>query len=138
MLVRASAAAARACRASGASVQPRAAFSSTPSALGDLFNPTEEHQALRDMVRSFAQDKVDPQRLEHDREEKFNHALFKELGDLGLLGVTTDVEYGGSGMDATAACIVHEELSRPIRASACRTSRTLALRQQPRANGNED
>jgi alkylation response protein AidB-like acyl-CoA dehydrogenase len=32
-------------------------------------------------------------------------------GDLGLLGVTVDVEHGGSGMDATAAVIVHEELS---------------------------
>ncbi len=77
----------------------------------DPFNPTEEHQALRDMVRQFAVNEVDPQRLEHDREEKFNHELFKKCGDLGLLGVTTSVEYGGSGMDATAANIVHEELS---------------------------
>ena len=77
----------------------------------DPFNPTEEHQALRDMVRQFAVNEVDPQRLEHDREEKFNHELFKKCGELGLLGVTTSVEYGGSGMDATAANIVHEELS---------------------------
>jgi isovaleryl-CoA dehydrogenase len=111
------------CAAPGAAPQPSspapppaaaaaASFFSTTGASGrDLFNPTEEHQALRDMVRSFAQDEVDPQRLEHDREEKFNHALFRKCGELGLLGVTTDVEYGGSGMDATAACIVHEELS---------------------------
>ena len=75
------------------------------------FNPTDEHQALRDMVRQFAVNEVDPQRLEHDREEKFNHELFKKCGELGLLGVTTSVDYGGSGMDATAANIVHEELS---------------------------
>jgi len=66
---------------------------------------------LRDTVRNFAVNEVDPQRLEFDREEKFNYPLFQKCGDLGLLGVTTDVEYGGSGMDATAACIVHEELS---------------------------
>lgn len=90
---------------------PRRAFSSSRPAAFDLFNPTEEHLQLRNMVRDFAQEQVDPQRLEHDREEKFNHELFKKLGELGLLGVTTDVEYGGSGMDATAACIVHEELS---------------------------
>ncbi|CAM9395907.1 unnamed protein product, partial [Sphacelaria rigidula] len=41
----------------------------------------------------------------------FNAEVFRSLGDLGLLGVTVPPEYGGSGMDATAACIVHEELS---------------------------
>jgi len=66
---------------------------------------------LREMVKSFSEDRVDPQALEHDREEKFNHALFKELGDLGLLGMTVDEKYGGSGMDPTAAVIVHEELA---------------------------
>merc|ERR1719261_1169565 len=63
------------------------------------------------MVRQFTVDEVDPQRLEYDREEKFNLPLFRKLGDLGLLGVTASTEYGGSGMDATAACIAHEELS---------------------------
>jgi len=77
----------------------------------DLFNPTEEHAALREMVRSFAENEVDPQALEHDKLEKFNVELFRQLGDLGLLGITVDPEYGGSGMDATAAVIVHEELS---------------------------
>jgi len=76
-----------------------------------LFNPTEEHAALREMVRSFAENEVDPQALEHDKLEKFNVELFRQLGDLGLLGITVDPEYGGSGMDATAAVIVHEELS---------------------------
>lgn len=76
-----------------------------------MFNPTETHSALREMVRSFAEDLVDPQALEHDREEKFNIDLFRQLGDQGLLGVTVDPRWGGSGMDATAAVIVHEELS---------------------------
>ncbi|KAL3904855.1 MAG: hypothetical protein SGPRY_011134, partial [Prymnesium sp.] len=49
--------------------------------------------------------------LSYNREERFNAALFQRAGELGLLGVTVDPEYGGSGMDATAACIVHEELS---------------------------
>merc|ERR1719451_175992 len=40
-----------------------------------------------------------------------NVPLFRKLGELGLLGVTVPEEYGGSGMDATAAVIVHEELS---------------------------
>ena len=77
----------------------------------DLFNPTEEHAALREMVRSFADNEVRPQALEFNREEKFNRPLFEKCGELGLLGVTVPEEYGGSGMDATAAVIVHEELA---------------------------
>lgn len=49
--------------------------------------------------------------LDHNSEEKFNAEVFRRLGELGLLGVTVPPEYGGSGMDASAACIVHEELS---------------------------
>jgi isovaleryl-CoA dehydrogenase len=79
--------------------------------MADLFNPTEEHRALRDMVRSFAEREVWPQALEHDRDERFNHPLFKRLGALGLLGITVFERWGGSGMDATAAVIAHEELS---------------------------
>merc|ERR1711934_587606 len=78
---------------------------------GDMFNPTEEHKMLRSMVRQFAEEQVDPQAMEHDRAEKFNVDLFRQLGELGLLGVTVDEKYGGSGMDATAATLVHEELS---------------------------
>ncbi|CAM9274872.1 unnamed protein product [Scytosiphon promiscuus] len=63
------------------------------------------------MVRSFVENEVDPQALQYNREEKFNAGVFNRLGELGLLGVTVNPEYGGSGMDATAACIVHEELS---------------------------
>lgn len=77
----------------------------------DLYNPSEEHQMLRDTVRSFVKSEVEPQALEHDRQERFNIPLFKKLGEMGLLGITVDEKYGGAGMDALAAVIVHEELS---------------------------
>lgn len=77
----------------------------------DLFNPTEEHKMLREMVRDFVQAEVEPQAHEYDKKEKFNLPLFKQLGELGLLGITVDDNFGGSGMDATAAVIAHEELS---------------------------
>lgn len=77
----------------------------------DLFNPTEEHKLLRDTVRAFTKDSVEPQALQFDREEKFNLPLFRQLGDLGLLGLCVPNEFGGSGMDAMAAVITHEELS---------------------------
>jgi isovaleryl-CoA dehydrogenase len=77
----------------------------------DLFNPTEEHSQLRKMLRSFVEAEVDPQALEFNRNEKFNVPLFRKLGEIGILGVTAGVEYGGSGMDAVAAVIAHEELA---------------------------
>jgi isovaleryl-CoA dehydrogenase len=77
----------------------------------DLFNPTEEHAQLRSMLRSFVENEVDPQALQFNKEEKFNHSLFKRLGELGILGITVDPEYGGSGLDATAAVIAHEEIA---------------------------
>jgi isovaleryl-CoA dehydrogenase len=58
------------------------------------------------MVRNFAETELDPQSLKYDREERFNVDLFRKLGPLGLLGITVDPAYGGSGMDATAAIIV--------------------------------
>jgi isovaleryl-CoA dehydrogenase len=76
-----------------------------------LFNPEEEHLALRQMVRQFTESEVDPQAEEADRLERFNLPLFRRMGELGLLGVTVDDAYGGCGFDATAAVIVHEELS---------------------------
>lgn len=77
----------------------------------DLYNPTEEHKMLRDSVRSFVQNEVEPQAHEYDRKEEFNTPLFRKLGELGLLGITTPDTYGGSSMDAMAATIVHEEIS---------------------------
>ncbi len=77
----------------------------------DLFNPTSEHAMLRETVAGFVKSEVEPQALEHDRKEKFNINLFRKLGDLGLLGITVPEAYGGSGLDATATVIVHEELS---------------------------
>lgn len=76
-----------------------------------IFSPTEEHDALRKMLRDFVEAEVDPQALEHNRKELFNVPLFRKLGDLGLLGITVPAEYGGSEMDATAAVIAHEELA---------------------------
>ena len=77
----------------------------------DIANPSEEHLMLREMVRDFVNEHVEPQALEHDRDEKFNVELLRSLGELGLLGLTANEENGGAGLDATATVIVHEELS---------------------------
>lgn len=77
----------------------------------DLYNPTEEHKMLRETLAAFTQSEVEPQAHEYDRKENFNLELFKKTAELGLMGITVPEEYGGAGMDATAAVIVHEELS---------------------------
>ena len=77
----------------------------------DIYNPTDEHLMLREMVRQFVVERVESQALEYDRNEEFNIDLFRELGDLGLLGLTASTDYGGSVLDAISAVIVHEELS---------------------------
>ena len=77
----------------------------------DLFNPTEEHKILRDTLNQWVAQEVEPQALEFDRKEKFNLPLFRQLGELGLLGITVPEEFGGSGLGCVAAVIAHEELS---------------------------
>lgn len=77
----------------------------------DIFSPTKEHELLRDMVSDFAKNHLAPGAELRDKNEFFDGALFGRLGDLGLLGITAPEAYGGAGMDATAAVIVHEELS---------------------------
>ncbi len=77
----------------------------------DLLNPTETHQMLRDSLKDFVQKEVEPQAHEYDKKENFNMTLYKKVGELGLLGLTVPEIYGGAGMDASAVCLVHEELS---------------------------
>lgn len=77
----------------------------------DLFSISSDHEQLRNTVRAFVRKEVEPQALEHDKKERFNLALFRKAGELGLLGITAETEYDGAGLDAAAAVIVHEELS---------------------------
>jgi len=77
-----------------------------------LFNPTEEHKMLREMVADFTQAEVEPQAAHHDAIGQLNQPLFRQLGELGLLGITIPDTHGGAGMDTVAAVIVHHELSK--------------------------
>ena len=80
--------------------------------MSDLFQPTEDHAALRELVADFTRKEVEPQAEAFDRRQELNRPLFARLGELGLLGITIPAEDGGAGMDATAAVIVHHELSK--------------------------
>ena len=77
----------------------------------DLLAPTQEHALLAGALAEFVAREVEPQAASHDRDETFNHALFRRAGEAGLLGVTLPEEYGGSGLDAVAAVQVYEALA---------------------------
>ena len=57
-----------------------------------LFQPTEEHSALRDMLRSFVRDQVEPQANDFNEREAFHVDLFRQLGELGVMGLTVPEE----------------------------------------------
>ncbi|PBC03100.1 isovaleryl-CoA dehydrogenase [Mesorhizobium sp. WSM3860] len=69
-------------------------------------------EALRDTVRRFAQDRIAPIAADIDRANEFPAHLWGELGALGLLGITADPEFGGSGMGYLAHVVAMEEISR--------------------------
>ena len=104
----------------------------------DLYTPTPEHALLRQTLDDFVSREVEPQAAEHDRAERFNHALFRKVGDLGLLGVTIDEEYGGAGLDATAAVLLFDALSSADPGFALAVlAHSILFAQNLQANGNE-
>ena len=107
--------------------------------MGDLFNPTPEHQALRKLVRAFVESEVDPQAEACDQDEQFNIELFRKLGELGLLGLTVAEQYGGSALDPSAAVIVHEELaSADPGFTLAYLAHSLLFANNLQVNGNDD
>ena len=75
-------------------------------------NLGEEIDMLRDVVYRFAQAEIMPRAAEIDRSNDFPADLWQKLGELGLLGITAESDYGGSGMGYLAHVIAMEEISR--------------------------
>ena len=72
---------------------------------------SEEHQMIRDALRSFAQERLAPQAGRWDREHVFPRDELKELAALGAFGVAVPEEYGGAGLDYVALALVLEEIA---------------------------
>ncbi|MEF9603917.1 isovaleryl-CoA dehydrogenase [Paracoccus sp. PXZ] len=79
---------------------------------GMQFDLGEDVNALRDTVHRWAQERVKPIAAEVDRSNAFPNELWREMGDLGLLGITVPEEFGGSGMGYLAHVIATEEIAR--------------------------
>ncbi|MBT9246907.1 acyl-CoA dehydrogenase [Gemmobacter fulvus] len=73
---------------------------------------TEEERMLRDAARAYAQEKLQPRVTAAYREETTDPAIFREMGEMGLLGVTVPEEYGGIGASYVAYGLVAREVER--------------------------
>jgi alkylation response protein AidB-like acyl-CoA dehydrogenase len=73
---------------------------------------SEDQRLVRDTVREFVAAEVTPNAAEWDREKSFPEDVFRQLGELGLFGMTVREENGGAGLDIATYCLVLEELAR--------------------------
>ena len=73
---------------------------------------TEEERMVRDAARAYAQDKLQTRVIDAYREENTDPAIFREMGELGLLGSTVPEEYGGAGLGYVAYGLVAREVER--------------------------
>jgi isovaleryl-CoA dehydrogenase len=104
----------------------------------ELFSPTPEHRLLAGTLAEFVAREVEPQAAQHDRDERFNHGLFRRAGEIGLLGVTLPEEHGGAGLDATAAVQLFEALSTADPGFALAVlAHSILFAQNVAVNGNE-
>ena len=72
---------------------------------------TDEHRQIRQTVAKFIENEINPHVDQWEEAEQFpSHELFKKMGDLGLLGIKYDVEYGGLGLDFSYSMVMAEEL----------------------------
>ena len=102
------------------------------------FDLGEDIDALRDVVRRWAQDRVRPMAAEIDRSNAFPPELWREMGELGILGVTVEEEHGGAGLGYLAHVIVVEEIARASASvSLSYGAHSNLCVNQIRLNGNE-
>ncbi|GAB5416005.1 MAG: acyl-CoA dehydrogenase family protein [Crocinitomicaceae bacterium] len=76
------------------------------------FDLSEEHLAVREAARDFAQNVLKPGVIERDNEQRFPEAEIKQLAELGFMGMMVDPKYGGSGMDTLSYVLAMEEISK--------------------------
>jgi len=76
------------------------------------FGLGEDIEALREATQRWAQERLAPMAADIDKSNEFPAELWKEMGDLGLLGVTVEEEHGGLGLGYLAHCVTQEEIAR--------------------------
>jgi len=82
------------------------------------FTFTDEQKMLREMVRKFVDKELKPIAEKIDEEEKIPRELIDKMAELGFLGISFPVEYGGAGMGEMGYCIMQEEIGRGCASTA--------------------
>lgn len=82
------------------------------AAAGVDFSFNEDQELLRGEVRRFAEGRIRPGAAERDRNHTFPLDIFREMGEMGLLGMLVPEEYGGAGTDTLSYLLAMEEISR--------------------------
>jgi alkylation response protein AidB-like acyl-CoA dehydrogenase len=97
-----------------------------------IFELTDEHKLMRQMVRDFSEAELAPSAAERDQQERFDRALmFNRLAELGLTGIIFPEEYGGADADYISYAIAVEELSRVCASTGVTLSAHLSLGANP-------
>ncbi|MEK5742770.1 acyl-CoA dehydrogenase family protein, partial [Acinetobacter variabilis] len=73
---------------------------------------TEEERMIRDSAHAYCQGKLMPRVLEQFRHEKTDPTIFREMGELGLLGPTIPEQYGGAGLNYVSYGLIAREVER--------------------------
>ena len=111
-----------------------------PNALPALdfdLGPTAD--MLQQSIFDFAQTKIAPQAAEIDQSNEFPMELWQQMGEVGLLGITVEEEYGGAGMGYLEHVLAMEEVSRASASVGLSYgAHTNLCVNQIRRNGNED
>jgi butyryl-CoA dehydrogenase len=88
------------------------------------FSLTGDQELLVSEIRRFAEERIRPGVAERDRKHEFPVDIFREMGEMGLLGMMVPEEYGGAGLDALTYCLAMEEIARVCPATAVTMSVT--------------
>lgn len=76
------------------------------------FELSEDQKMIRDSIKEFIERHVAPTAIERDNSKKFPHEIVKQLGELGMLGIYHEEQYGGAGFDTLSFCLAIEEIAR--------------------------
>lgn len=91
------------------------------------FDLTQEQQMIKKTIKEFADKVVAPGAVDRDRTNEFPKEIFKQLSDMGMMGLPFDEKYGGAGADTTSFAIVTEELSRACASTGITYSAHISL-----------
>ncbi|MCW1927096.1 acyl-CoA dehydrogenase family protein [Bhargavaea beijingensis] len=91
------------------------------------FDLTDEQQMIRKTIREFADEVVAPGAIGRDRTKEFPRDIFRQLGEMGMMGLPFEEKYGGAGADTISFAIVTEELSRACASTGITYSAHISL-----------